>query len=54
MIKLMNKKANLTVSLCNNEVRDTFFGVSFFAFFNLFYYYYFIKLFSREVKTAVI
>ncbi len=54
MSKLMNKKANLTVSLCNNEMKDTFFGVSFFAFFNLFYYFYFIKLFGRKVKTAVI
>lgn len=54
MLKIMNKTEALAVSLCNNEVKDTFFGVSFFAFYDLFYYFYFIKDFSRKVKTAAI
>ncbi len=54
MLNSVKKIKALMVSLCNNEVKDTFFGVSFFAFFNLFYYFYFIELFSRKVKTAVI
>ena len=54
MSEMMRKSAKSAVSLCENNVKDTFFEVSFFACFRFFYYYYFMNNMCRKVKTAVI